>query len=176
MNFLKKEASNLTAETAERALSSETRAIEEDFIETYKNLPLLWDTEHKDYTNKYRRNEALDILLKIIKRWNPSATRLHVRRKINILRSVYRKDLRRHLASKSIGPNGEVVYEYEPMNWKFHKLKFLEKNGDNNDITEISEINMDDNNFDVSFYHRFLYIAHIFGLDIIWSIIYQALV
>lgn len=138
--------------TSSVSLSRETRAIEEDFIETYKNLPVLWDSNHKHNTNKYKRSEALDVLLRIIKRWNPSATRMHVRQKINILRSTYRKDKRKYLASKCIGPNGEVIYEYEPRNWKFHALKFLEKDSDNNDISEISEINMDDNNFEVSFY------------------------
>ncbi|KAJ8710751.1 hypothetical protein PYW08_009266 [Mythimna loreyi] len=130
------------------SLSRETLAVEEDFIETYKSLPLLWDTDHKHNTNKYKRNEALDVLLKILKRWNPSATRRTVRQKINILRSTYRKIRKKYLASRIIGPNGEEMYEYEPTNWKYHALKFIDEKNDGNecnDLTEISENNMDDN-------------------------------
>ncbi|KAJ8710125.1 hypothetical protein PYW07_009491 [Mythimna separata] len=139
------EGSTSASSCLSRSLSSETRAVEEDFIETYKNLPLLWDTDHKHNSNKYKRNEALDVLLKIIKRWNPSATRMDVRQKINILRSTYRKQRRKCLASRTIGPNGEEIYEYEPTNWKFHALKFLDKERDSNDMAEISEINIDNN-------------------------------
>lgn len=133
------------------SLIRETQAVEEDFIETYKSLPLLWDSTHKHYTNKYKRNEALDVLLKIIKRWNPSATRINVRQKINILRSTYRKIRGKYLASKCIRPNGDEVYEYDPKNWKFHALRFLEKNCDD-DSPAINEISVDDSHFEVNFY------------------------
>lgn len=130
------------------SLIHESQTIEEDFINTYKNLPELWDTENMHYTNKRKRNDALDVLLPIIQRWNPSANRYTVRQKINILRSCYRKDLKKYLASKCIGPNGEEFYEYVPKSWKFRALKFLDK--DRPDENSIVEINIDDNNFDVS--------------------------
>lgn len=136
---------------------SEVQSYEEEFVKTYERLPILWDVNHPDYTNKYRRAIANDALLEIMKKWEKSATRLTVRQKINILRSSYRKDLRKHLKSKTIGPNGEEIYEYNPRNWKFYALRFLggkigdeeiESNKDQNSL--IVESKLDGSYFDVS--------------------------
>lgn len=109
------------------SICSETQMVELEFIKKYEQLRELWDPKNPDYTNKYRRNASLDILLSILKKINPTATRVHVRRKINCLRSCYRKELRRHLASRKIGPDGEEIYEYIPSAWKFHSMRFVDK-------------------------------------------------
>ncbi|KAF9411488.1 hypothetical protein HW555_009729 [Spodoptera exigua] len=123
-----------------------SQRMEADFIKTYKNLPVLWDTTHKHYTNKYKRNEALDVLVDVMKRSNPSANRYSVRKKINILRSSFRKDLFKHLSSKRINENGEEIYDYKPTNWKFYELRFLEREDDSND-NSFTEVKMDDSTF-----------------------------
>ncbi|XP_030031719.2 uncharacterized protein LOC119188358 [Manduca sexta] len=132
------------------SVEAESRRVEHEFIKAYQRLPLLWDMKHPDYSNKYKRNIALDKLLIILKKLNHLATRYNVRQKINILRSCYRKDLRRHLASKVIGPDGEVTYEYVPNSWKFHKLRFLdgnEKNDLNINKSDIAEVNIEENSY-----------------------------
>ncbi|XP_022818396.1 uncharacterized protein LOC111350909 [Spodoptera litura] len=125
---------------------TESQRIEEDFIKTYKNLSVLWDTKNNYYTNKYKRNEALDVLLDIMKKSNPSANRYSVRKKINSLRCSFRKDLIKHLSSKRINENGEEIYEYKPTNWKFYELRFLEREDDAND-NSFTEVKIDDSSF-----------------------------
>ncbi|XP_075985690.1 uncharacterized protein LOC142982869 [Anticarsia gemmatalis] len=110
---------------ASNSLSEETHAFELQFIKTYEQHPVLWNVNHSDYSNKYRRGVATDVLVKVMKKWNKAATRYTVRRKINALRSSYRKDLRKHLSSKTTGPGGEITYEYTPKNWKYYALSFL---------------------------------------------------
>ncbi|XP_035451634.2 uncharacterized protein LOC118277076 [Spodoptera frugiperda] len=122
---------------------TESQRIEEEFIKTYKNLPVLWDTTNNFYTNKYKRNEAVDVLVDVLKKSNPSANRYSVRKKINSLRCSFRKDLIKHLSSKRINENGEEIYEYKPTNWKFYELRFLEREDD----SSLTEVRMDDSAF-----------------------------
>jgi len=37
------------------------------FIEDYRLFTALWDVNHKDYTNKMKRNDALNVWQQIIK-------------------------------------------------------------------------------------------------------------
>lgn len=140
------------------SICSEIQMLEMEFIKKYEQLRELWDPKNPDYTNKYKRNASLDVLLVILRKINPSAVRVHVRRKINSLRSCYRKELRRHLGSKRIGPDGEEIYEYIPATWKFHSMRFvdkIERPHFNSLKTEVSQINLDDgltNVFEVSVY------------------------
>ncbi|CAB3229661.1 unnamed protein product [Arctia plantaginis] len=143
---MQEEEEDTSSSDTNACLTSEAQSYEVEFVKTYERLPILWDVNHPDYTNKYRRAVANDALLEIMKKWDKSATRLTVRQKINILRSSYRKDLRKHLKSKTIGQNGEQIYEYNPRNWKFYALRFLggkvddeeiESNKDQNSIVEI---------------------------------------
>lgn len=66
---------------------------EREFIIAYETLPLLWDETHSDYTNKYKRNEALDKLLVVLKKIKPTASVKDVKDKVNTLRSDYRREL-----------------------------------------------------------------------------------
>ncbi|XP_028032895.1 uncharacterized protein LOC114245087 [Bombyx mandarina] len=140
---------DLTAGRRSLSHEAEGQKIEHEFIKLYHKLPLLWDAKHPDYNNKYKRNAALDKLLIILKQLNHLATRYNVRQKINILRSCYRKDLRRHLASKVIGADGEVSYEHIPTSWKFHKLRFLDGNDNNTEEykNEITQVNIQDSEY-----------------------------
>jgi hypothetical protein len=37
------------------------------FIEDYRSFTALWDDNHEDYTNKIKRNDALNVRQQIIK-------------------------------------------------------------------------------------------------------------
>ncbi|KAI5713020.1 hypothetical protein M8J75_013104 [Diaphorina citri] len=91
------------------------------FITTYESLPCLWNPSHPHYSKKPERKAALTMLQQIYVKIKPGATQDDVRRKINTLRSNYRKDLRRIEETKQSG--GEV---YIPTSWVFHALKFLD--------------------------------------------------
>lgn len=95
----------------------------QNFIETYEALPELWNTSHPSYMNKAKRNIALDKLTSIYKNMKPGANRADVRRKINTLRSNYRKQLKKiELSMRTESGTDEV---YQPTSWVFHALKFL---------------------------------------------------
>lgn len=94
------------------------------FIKTYETLSVLWNRSHPKYSNKFKRNAALGKLLQIFIKLKPGATIMDVRRKINSLRSNYRKELKKILSSKSSGASADNVYS--PTSWVFYALKFLD--------------------------------------------------
>lgn len=111
-------------------------SMEHAFIKRYEQLPLLWKKDHTDYSNKYKRNLAYDLLLPILRTFSPTANRYNVRQKINILRSSYRKELRKYYASKIITENGEIIFTHTPPSWKFAAMKFLQ-DWSSSDMSEI---------------------------------------
>lgn len=106
--------------------ASETNHVMKKFIETYELLPQLWNATSPLYMNKYRRNEGLAKLLDIFKQLKPDATIKDVRKKVNTLRSNYRRELNKIKASKRTGSGTEDVYT--PSSWVFHALSFLQDN------------------------------------------------
>ncbi|CAH2105932.1 unnamed protein product [Euphydryas editha] len=97
---------------------------ERDFILTFESLPVLWDPNHPHYTNKYKRNKALLRLVPILKKTKPDATTIDVKKKINSIRSNYRRELRKVLATQEPGDDDDV---YKPKIWYFPYLDFLRK-------------------------------------------------
>lgn len=93
------------------------------FIEHYESLPVLWNSRLQEYKNKVRRNKALVELLESYKKLNPQATKEDVKKKINSLRSNYRKELKKILQSQRSGASTDEVYK--PCSWVFYALTFL---------------------------------------------------
>ncbi|XP_052753729.1 uncharacterized protein LOC113514133 [Galleria mellonella] len=98
-------------------------AAEKKFIYVYKNLPILWNSKHPHYSNKYKRHEALQKLLQVYKLIKPAATVNDVRMKINTLRSNYRRELKRVILSRSLDDSPANVYK--PKTWWFEQMSFL---------------------------------------------------
>ncbi|XP_031335337.1 uncharacterized protein LOC116165170 isoform X1 [Photinus pyralis] len=99
--------------------------VEKDFIITFETMPILWDKTDKDYVNKYKRNEALEKLLVIYKKIKPQVTLDDVKKKINTLRSNYRRELKKIESSRRSGAGGDDIYT--PKSWTFEYLHFLGK-------------------------------------------------
>ena len=57
------------------------------FIEDYRSLAALWDVNHKDYTNKIKRNDASNAL-----ETNYKMSVKEVKNKIKSLRSYFAKE------------------------------------------------------------------------------------
>ena len=57
------------------------------FIEDYRSFTALWDVNHKDYTNKIKRNDALSALAT-----NYEMSVKEVKNKIRSLRSYFAKE------------------------------------------------------------------------------------
>jgi len=93
------------------------------FIESYRSLPELWDLEHPQYSNRVKKAAAYDCLIEKLKVIEPDASRESVVKKINNLRSTFRKELKKVNDSKRSGASGDDVYA--PSLWYFNELMFL---------------------------------------------------
>ncbi|KAG8238136.1 hypothetical protein J437_LFUL017297 [Ladona fulva] len=65
------------------------------FIDAYRSLPELWDSTCVSYSNHVKKAAAYDVLIEKLKPLEHDATRDSVVKKINNLRSVFRKELKK---------------------------------------------------------------------------------
>lgn len=101
---------------------AEDRIFISEFIDVYHSLPALWDVKSKDYSNRFKKNEQYDQLLEKYRENFPNADKQEVIKKINALRTNFRKELKRiHDAEKS----GAGAEDVEPSLWYFEEMKFL---------------------------------------------------
>ncbi|KAJ8929239.1 hypothetical protein NQ314_018118, partial [Rhamnusium bicolor] len=83
------------------------------------------DEKKKDYHNKIKRNSALDELIEVYKKIKPGCTRNDVKKKINSLRTNFRKEFKKIVQSKRSGAGASDVYK--PSSWVFYELQFLQE-------------------------------------------------
>ncbi|XP_022906143.2 uncharacterized protein [Onthophagus taurus] len=94
-----------------------------EFINLYRQLPEVWKVKSDVYKNRNKKNVAYEKLIETLKEIEPSADREMVRKKINVLRTVYRRELKKVVASYRSGTGTENLYE--PSLWYFKELDFL---------------------------------------------------
>ena len=75
------------------------------FIEDYRSFTALWDVNHKDYTNKIKRNDALNALAT-----NYKMSVKEVKKKIQSLLSYFAKEHQKVTEKKS-GAGVDDVYD-----------------------------------------------------------------
>ena len=94
-----------------------------DFIRLYEENPCLWKVKSKDYNNRFKKTRAYDILINKLKEKYENPNRETVVKKINILRSSFRKELRKVKESVSSGAVGDDIYH--PNLWFYDHLLFV---------------------------------------------------
>ncbi|XP_063623117.1 uncharacterized protein LOC134795217 [Cydia splendana] len=96
-----------------------------EFIDLYKSLPVVWKIKSKEYSNRDMKTQAYEILVRKWKEVEPSADRDFVMNKINNMRSVYRRELKKINTeySECSGMGSDEVPS--PSLWYFHLLDFL---------------------------------------------------
>uniref|UniRef100_W8CA19 MADF domain-containing protein n=1 Tax=Ceratitis capitata TaxID=7213 RepID=W8CA19_CERCA len=99
--------------------AEENRHFLRAFIHTYRDLPVLWDTSLRDYTNRDKRAEAYEQLVPIYRYLKRDANVEDVKKKINTLRTNYRKELK---VVESARRNGTI---HHPRCWTYLELDFL---------------------------------------------------
>ncbi|KAI5734707.1 hypothetical protein M8J77_009713 [Diaphorina citri] len=99
-----------------------------EFIELYKSLPCLWKIKSKDYVDRNKKNAAYDLMVEKLREVDPEATRDVVTKKINSLRSSYRKERKKVLDSLS-DPN--TVDVHVPSLWYYELLTSFLADQDN---------------------------------------------
>ncbi|KAG8231412.1 hypothetical protein J437_LFUL012422 [Ladona fulva] len=97
----------------------------EEFILLYESEPCLWKMKSPDYHDRLKKDAAYARLVEKWKEVEPSSTKLTILRKINNLRSSYRKELKKVKESMKSGSLVEEVYV--PKLWYFKLLQFLDE-------------------------------------------------
>ncbi|XP_073445415.1 uncharacterized protein [Dendrobates tinctorius] len=111
-------------ESEEELMSSNGQEFIWELIELYRSLPCLWKIKSADYSNKYKKKEAYDKLVALCKQHNPSDTvdETVVKKKIQGLRNVYKKELNKVEKSTKSGAGTEEVYV--PKLWYYDLMAF----------------------------------------------------
>nr|XP_014090856.1 uncharacterized protein LOC106617912 [Bactrocera oleae] len=92
-----------------------------DFIKIYEESPALWDPRSMAYKKPYLKREAYTKLRDKLREIDPNVQIDYVKRRINGLRSCYRRELRRIQDSKRKGDN-----LYRPTLFYFKEMHFLD--------------------------------------------------
>lgn len=90
-----------------------------EFIELYQSQPSLWQMNNQNYRNRAKKAAAYQILINKCKEIEPNCDKETIVRKINSLRTCYRKEFRK---VKRAQRSGEL---YKPRLWYYDLLSFL---------------------------------------------------
>lgn len=94
-----------------------------EFIDLYRQLPEVWKVKSDAYKNRNLKNLAYEKLITKLKEVETNVDRDKVRKKINVLRTAYRRELKKVMTSYKSDSGTECVYE--PSLWYFQELDFL---------------------------------------------------
>ncbi|XP_031333976.1 uncharacterized protein LOC116163988 [Photinus pyralis] len=96
----------------------------EEFIAIYRNESYLWQVKSKDYHDRGKKEAAYLKLIEKLKEIDPSCTKSTVLKKINNLRSSFRKEAKKVKDSMRTGSGADEVYH--PKLWYYDLLNFVE--------------------------------------------------
>ncbi|CAJ0938723.1 unnamed protein product [Ranitomeya imitator] len=107
-----------------RSMSANEQDCVRALIEMYRSLPCLWKIKSADYSNRYKKKDAYENLVAIYKEHHPTETvdEHIVRKKIQALRTVYKKELNKVEKSLKSGAGTDDVYV--PKLWYYDLLAF----------------------------------------------------
>lgn len=91
----------------------------EEFINLYRQNPCLWNVRSQEYRDREKKRLAYKVLAKKLQEREPDADREAVIRKINNLRTSYRKEVRKVWKVTAKGGS------YTPTLWYFDLFSFL---------------------------------------------------
>ncbi|XP_063381710.1 uncharacterized protein LOC134668132 [Cydia fagiglandana] len=117
---------------ATKAAKLKERELIKECIKLYRSLPSLWNVKSKVYYDRERKKKAYAVLLSKYREMFPDATREDVKKKLNNLRSNYRKELKKYLNAMAAGES------YTPSLWYFNELDFLYEEESSENLCENS--------------------------------------
>lgn len=98
-----------------------SREFLEEFIAIYESETCIWQVKSKYYHDRIKKDAAYSRLIEKLKAIEPNASKDIVIKKINNLRSAYRKEIKKIKASIRSGAAGDSVYQ--PKLWYFNLLR-----------------------------------------------------
>lgn len=93
------------------------------FIEEFRKHECVWKVKSKDYHNREKKEAAHRSLLLVVKGFDSTATKSDVLKKINNIRSAFRKEQRKVTVSQRSGSGTDDIYV--PKLWYYRELLFL---------------------------------------------------
>lgn len=94
-----------------------------EFIDIYRENPCLWNMKLKAYSNKVKKSAAYELLVEKLRERESNADREMVAKKINNLRSSFRKEVKKVESSMESGASEDELYK--PSLWYYDRLLFL---------------------------------------------------
>ncbi|CAL7942848.1 unnamed protein product [Xylocopa violacea] len=105
-----------------------------EFIQLYRSFPCLWQVRCKGYKDRLLRNRAYDTLVQKLKEVNPIADRETVIRKINTLRTAFRREYKKVRSSQKMVHNQRQ--RYKSSLWYYDILKFVAEQNEPSQLDE----------------------------------------
>lgn len=96
----------------------------EEFISVYQSEKSLWKVKSADYHDRMKKEAAYGRLIEVWKQVDPNCNKSTVLKKINNLRSSYRKELKKVREATKSGASADDVYL--PKLWYYNLLHFLD--------------------------------------------------
>uniref|UniRef100_A0A1I8N9X6 MADF domain-containing protein n=1 Tax=Musca domestica TaxID=7370 RepID=A0A1I8N9X6_MUSDO len=96
-----------------------------EFIELYKSLPELWRRSSDEYSNGHLKKKAYEVLVEKYKEIDANANVFAVKRKINNIRTCFRRELSRVKRSEQMAMSPSDIYI--PRLWYYKNLDFLKE-------------------------------------------------
>ena len=100
-----------------------TKELTLQLIEKYRELRCLWEVKSDIYKNRSVKSDAYNTLFQHMKALHDNCTLDIVKKKINTLRSQYRKEKKLLISSKKSGAGTDEIYATKL--WCFSQLEFL---------------------------------------------------
>lgn len=101
------------------------RKLMKNLILRYKEYPCLWDMNSTDYTIKSKRHDAITKLTELVQEHDSSATRVHVLRKLESMRSCVRREYKKVQESRQTATCEDDIYT--PHLWYYDIFPFIYK-------------------------------------------------
>jgi hypothetical protein len=105
------------------ASTSQNKQFWTEFIELYKSLPAVWKVKSELYKNRNLKSEGYEAMVTKLKEIDSNANRETVKKRINGLRTNYRRELNKIKESKKSGAGTDDIYI--PTLWYFKDIDFL---------------------------------------------------
>lgn len=124
-----------------------SRKFLKEFILLYRNLPCLWHVNNTGYKDRRTRNRAYDALVDKLKEVNVGADRDMVLRKINVLRTTFRREYKKVRASEWNHPRAR----YKTNLWWYDLMLFVVDQYNSqtrNEINNDNEMKMETTEFE----------------------------
>jgi len=106
-----------------RSIATWSKGFLLEFIELFRQEECLWKVKSKDYYNRSKKDASYRTLIGKVQEVEPDATRDTVVKKINNLRSAFRKEHKKVIKSHVSGAGAEEMYA--PRLWYYNQHLFL---------------------------------------------------